>query len=59
MQASRIAASRGIPITQVLALIDDRTQPPVLGFIGQPRVNVLTVNRALDARYPVVHPKTS
>jgi K+-transporting ATPase ATPase C chain len=34
-------------------VIDAQTQAPVLGFIGQPRVNVLAVNRALDARYPI------
>jgi potassium-transporting ATPase KdpC subunit len=43
----------------VLAMVDGATQAPLLGFIGQPRVNVLEVNRALDARYPVGQPKAS
>jgi K+-transporting ATPase ATPase C chain len=37
-------------------VIDAHREGPALGFIGQPRVNVLAVNRALDARYPVVQP---
>lgn len=32
------------------------TQGAALGFIGEPRVNGLAVNRALDARFPVAHP---
>jgi K+-transporting ATPase ATPase C chain len=35
-------------------MIDAAVKPPLLGFIGQPRVNVLDVNRALDARFPMV-----
>lgn len=51
-QAPRIAKARGVPENEVTALIDRQIQRPVLGFIGQPRVNVLALNRALDARYP-------
>ena len=58
MQAARIAAARGASAAEVGALIDARTQAAALGFIGQPHVNVLAVNRALDARFPVAHPKT-
>ncbi len=36
-QASRIAASRGVPAARIVALIADQTQGPVLGFIGQPQ----------------------
>jgi K+-transporting ATPase ATPase C chain len=57
MQAARIANARGVDATEVQGLIDMDTQPALLGFIGQPRVNVLAVNRALDARFPVAHPK--
>jgi K+-transporting ATPase ATPase C chain len=57
MQAPRIAASRGVPLEVVEALIGSHEQEPLLGFIGQPRINVLGVNRALDARYPVAQPK--
>jgi K+-transporting ATPase ATPase C chain len=58
MQAARIAAARGVEASVVSALIDTSTQGQVFGFIGQPRVNVLAVNRALDARYPAPHTKT-
>jgi len=57
LQAARIATRRGEPVSDVLAIIDSETHHPVLGFIGEPTVNVLAVNRALDARYPVAQPK--
>ena len=59
MQAPRIAAARHLQLAEVQAVIDTATGQPFLGFIGQPHVNVLAVNRALDARYPVAQPKTS
>lgn len=58
LQAARIASTRGVSAAQVQAVIDAETKAAVLGFIGEPRVNVLAVNRALDARFPVAHPKT-
>jgi K+-transporting ATPase ATPase C chain len=57
LQAARIAASRGVEAAVVDEVIGANLEGPVLGFIGQPRVNVLAVNRALDARYPGVQPK--
>lgn len=57
MQAPRIAKARGLTLTEVQAVIDAATGQPVLGFVGQPHVNVLLVNRALDARYPAPQPK--
>jgi len=51
-QAPRIAKARGVQEGQIEALIAAQVQQPLLGFIGQPRVNVLVLNRALDARYP-------
>jgi potassium-transporting ATPase KdpC subunit len=57
MQAARIATSRGVSVAQVQAIIDADTQAPVLGFLGDPRVNVLAVNLALDAKYPVAQPR--
>lgn len=51
-QAPRIARARGVPLAQVQAVIDAQAEGRLLGFIGQPRVNVLAVNRALDARFP-------
>ena len=52
LQAARIAAARGVSGDQVQAVINQFTQGPVLGFLGQPRVNVLMANRALDRRFP-------
>jgi len=58
MQAARIASTRGVAVAEVQTVIDGDTQGATLGFIGEPRVNVLAVNRALDARFPVARPKT-
>lgn len=52
LQAARIARARGVPVDQVQSIIDARTEGAVLGFIGQPHVNVLLTNRDLDARFP-------
>lgn len=54
LQAPRIAAARNAPRGEVLGMIEAAVKPPLLGFIGQPRVNVLDVNRALDERFPMV-----
>ncbi len=51
-QAPRVAKARGLTSAAVLAMVDTQIQQPLLGFIGQPRVNVLALNRALDARFP-------
>jgi potassium-transporting ATPase KdpC subunit len=48
LQAPRIAEVHGLSIEQVRALIDDHTQEPTLGFLGQERVNVLELNLALS-----------
>ncbi|MDR6532737.1 K+-transporting ATPase ATPase C chain [Caulobacter rhizosphaerae] len=51
-QAPRVARARGAPLAAVQAVIDGQVQGRLFGFVGQPRVNVLAVNRALDARFP-------
>lgn len=51
LQARRIAAARGVPVQEVQSVIDQHTEGAWLGFIGQPHVNVLMANRALDARF--------
>ena len=52
LQAQRIATARGVPVQEVQSVIDQNTHGPLLGFIGQPTVNVLMTNRAIDARFP-------
>jgi K+-transporting ATPase ATPase C chain len=48
-QAQRVARLRGLPPEQVNALIASHTQAPLWGWLGEPRVNVLALNLALDA----------
>jgi len=48
-QAPRIAAERKLSVETVNALVDRLTEGPQLGFLGEPRVNVLALNLALDA----------
>lgn len=47
-QIARVAQARGIPGTRVEALVRAETETPLLGFIGERRVNVLLLNRQLD-----------
>ena len=51
------AAARHITASEMAALIGAHTDQPILGFIGQPHVNVLMTNRALDAAMPKAQPK--
>ena len=48
-QAARVARARGLAVERVQALIATRTEGRLLGVIGEPRVNVLELNLALDA----------
>lgn len=47
-QAARVARARGVAVAQIEALIASHEQSRLLGFIGEPRVNVLELNLALD-----------
>lgn len=49
LQAERVARARGLPPARVLALVEQHTTPPDWGVFGRSRVNVLLLNRALDA----------
>jgi K+-transporting ATPase ATPase C chain len=51
-QAARVAKARGISADQLGQLVAQYTQSPDLGLIGEPRVNVLKLNLALDQLFP-------
>lgn len=51
-QASRIAKARGTTHEKINELVSSHVQGRTLGFIGEPRVNVLELNLALDSTFP-------
>ncbi len=51
-QAARVAKARGISLDQANQLIARFTEGPDLGLLGEPRVNVLKLNLALDQQFP-------
>ena len=51
-QVARVAKARGATDAEVAALVTASIQYPLLGVIGEPRVNVLLLNRQLDAKWP-------
>ncbi len=54
-QIHRVAAERKIPEAEVRGLVIENSKNRQWGFLGEPRVNVLELNIALDARYGRVH----
>ena len=49
LQIARVAAARSLPVETVAELVAANTETPAIGFFGEPRVNVLKLNFALDA----------
>ncbi|HWI58846.1 MAG TPA: K(+)-transporting ATPase subunit C [Bacillota bacterium] len=56
LQAPRVAKARGLAVETVRTLIHHYTDKPDLGALGEPRVNVLTLNLALDRLQPTALP---
>ena len=53
IQVDRVAAARHVSPAAIQALVTQHTQGRTLGFLGEPRVDVLTLNIALDQKYPL------
>jgi len=52
IQVARVAQARGVSPGTIQALVDQWTERPWLGFVGEPRVNVMQLNLGLDAQVP-------
>lgn len=53
IQVARVAKTRGVGVDQIRPLVDAHTDERTLGFFGEPRVNVVELNIALDQKYPM------
>jgi K+-transporting ATPase ATPase C chain len=58
-QAGRVAAARGLTRDEVLRMVDEHTAGRTFGFLGEPRVNVLELNLALDKVTPAAQAERS
>ena len=56
LQAARVARARGLPLPHIRALVAANTRDRDWGIFGEPTVNVLQLNRALDQAYPAKSP---
>jgi len=52
-QAGRVARARGVAVSAIQALVHTHTEGRALGLLGEPRVNVLQLNFALDKQFPI------
>jgi K+-transporting ATPase ATPase C chain len=53
LQATRVAEARGLSVRDVMDILDDHTSGRLFWILGEPRVNVLDLNLALDREFPM------
>lgn len=53
LQIARVSKARGVSADQIRGLVADHTDGRTLGVLGEPRVNVLELNIALDQKFPI------
>lgn len=56
-QVDRVAKTRGVPANEIRSLVASATENRTIGFLGEPRVNVLKLNLSLDNRYARNEPR--